>query len=227
MPTDVKDAGEPGIPNVTVYLQSDANNDNVGDGVIATTTTDANGNYQFSGLSAGNYLVGLYLPAGYSALAPISYLTNGSFETPAQSSFGNNLVGTSTYGGWTSSSGNFNIIKTNGSTYTGGPNNAKSGSQYVDILGASTISQAFTLGSTTNISFGGSFSSREASNYVNFTARIDIINSSNVVVATSTTRNFTSADAGEDQIWYTLSGNATLPAGTYRYVCNNGRLWQL
>ncbi len=47
----VQDGGEPGIPGVTVNL---VNNNGV---VIATTTTDANGNYLFSGVPNGNYTV--------------------------------------------------------------------------------------------------------------------------------------------------------------------------
>ncbi len=45
----VQDAGEPGIPDVTVSLEDALGN------VIATTTTDENGNYSFPGLSAGTY----------------------------------------------------------------------------------------------------------------------------------------------------------------------------
>ena len=64
----IKDANEPGVPNATVYLHADANNDNVVDGgPLATTTTDANGNYKFSGLAAGNYIVGVLIPNGYTS----------------------------------------------------------------------------------------------------------------------------------------------------------------
>jgi len=56
----VKDAGEPGMVGATVNLYEDANNDGVADGsAIATTTTDANGNYVFDGLIPGNYIVGV------------------------------------------------------------------------------------------------------------------------------------------------------------------------
>ncbi len=57
----VQDAGEPGVPGVTVILYA-------GDGttVITTTTTDGAGNYIFTDLNAGNYVVGFSnLPAGY------------------------------------------------------------------------------------------------------------------------------------------------------------------
>ncbi len=57
----VQDAGEPGFANVTVNLL------NAGGTVIATTTTDANGNYMFANLAPGTYtvqVVGSTLPAG-------------------------------------------------------------------------------------------------------------------------------------------------------------------
>lgn len=57
----IQDAGEPGIPGVTVTLYA-AN----GTTVIATTVTDALGNYLFTNLDAGTYVVGFgSLPAGY------------------------------------------------------------------------------------------------------------------------------------------------------------------
>ena len=68
----IKDAGEPGVPNATVYLYKDDNNDNIADGAaIGTTSTDANGTYGFSNLSGGNYIVGVVLPTGYGQ-GPIS-----------------------------------------------------------------------------------------------------------------------------------------------------------
>ena len=54
----VQDAGEPGIAGVPVSLGGDAS---------ATTTTDANGFYQFTGLCGGNYTVTVGTPAGYVA----------------------------------------------------------------------------------------------------------------------------------------------------------------
>lgn len=60
-----RDAGEPGIANIPVYLYTDKNNDNIADSAaIKETTTDANGNYRFKGLSAGNYLIGITIPTG-------------------------------------------------------------------------------------------------------------------------------------------------------------------
>jgi uncharacterized repeat protein (TIGR01451 family) len=53
----VQDAGEAGIPGVTVQLWKDVNNDgifnNTVDTLVGTTTTDGSGNYLFTGLDAG------------------------------------------------------------------------------------------------------------------------------------------------------------------------------
>ena len=48
-------------PNVTVTLRDALN------AVVGTTTTDANGNYSFFGLPAGNYTVVETQPAGYGS----------------------------------------------------------------------------------------------------------------------------------------------------------------
>ena len=54
----VQDAGEPGIPGVTVTLQTPT-------GTI-TTVTDANGNYTFTNLISGTYAVTFTAPSGYA-----------------------------------------------------------------------------------------------------------------------------------------------------------------
>jgi hypothetical protein len=60
----VQDSGEPGIPGVTVeLLDSDGN-------LLATTTTDANGQYQFSELTPGGYSVRFVPPGGFVFTVP-------------------------------------------------------------------------------------------------------------------------------------------------------------
>ena len=68
----LNEATENGISSVTVNLYKDNNNDNYPDtttagnpAVIATTATDASGNYLFSNLAPGNYIVGIITPSGY------------------------------------------------------------------------------------------------------------------------------------------------------------------
>jgi hypothetical protein len=77
----VQDPGEPGIPGQTVYIDLD------GSGVLKSgdpaATTDANGNYQFTGLSAGTYTVRHLVLGGVLLSAPASgsyqvTLTNGA-----------------------------------------------------------------------------------------------------------------------------------------------------
>ncbi len=56
----MQDAGEAGIPGVTLGIIRDDDGDGVidpGEGYIATTTTDENGNYLFEGLPDGSYIV--------------------------------------------------------------------------------------------------------------------------------------------------------------------------
>lgn len=75
-------AGETGISAVTVNLYRDDNGDGAPDGAaIATTTTNATGNYAFTGLTPGNYLVEVVPPAGYVT----STGANGSPTGPCES----------------------------------------------------------------------------------------------------------------------------------------------
>jgi hypothetical protein len=57
----IQDGNENGYAGVSVALESCNGN------VLATTTSDANGNYSFGGLSAGNYIVDFDAPSGASA----------------------------------------------------------------------------------------------------------------------------------------------------------------
>jgi hypothetical protein len=56
----IQDSGEAGVSGVTVKLLSAAG------AVLATTTTDANGNYLFSSLTPGDYAIQVVKPTGYS-----------------------------------------------------------------------------------------------------------------------------------------------------------------
>ncbi len=79
----VWDQGEPGLPGWIIYL--DANNNGILDGELATTT-DANGNYSFSGLPAGTYTVAEFMQPGWVQTYPgtgpqMVAIANGGFET--------------------------------------------------------------------------------------------------------------------------------------------------
>jgi hypothetical protein len=163
-----------------------------------------------------------------TAQCSTNLLNNPGFDAPILSNIGNNLTGSITFnGGWTMTGGTFNVVRTNGSNYNGGPNNAQNGTQYVDITnGGGTVYQDFTISSaSTNVSFGGYFSSREPGGYQNWTASINILSlPSLTVVATSNTRAFTNADAtpAAQEVWHYINGNTTLSAGNYRYRVNLG-----
>ena len=161
------------------------------------------------------------------AQCTLNYLLNASFEAPVQSNNnGNNFPAGVSFNNWTitnvspATPNPWNIVRVNGGGYTGGPNTAQQGLQYVDVNSAAgNVEQTFNLGCPATINFSGYFSSREASGYTNWTAQINILDASNAVVASSSTRTFTVADAdgGTDAIWYQLSGTASLPAGVYTF----------
>jgi len=65
----VRDAGENGIPGVVVKLFAADGSGNPTGGALQTTTTDANGDYRFDDLVAGNYVAVVDVAASGSALA--------------------------------------------------------------------------------------------------------------------------------------------------------------
>jgi len=64
----IRETGDSGIAKVTVYL--DKNNNKKLDTGEKSTTTDSNGNYAFSKLSAGSYIVRQIVPAGMMQTLP-------------------------------------------------------------------------------------------------------------------------------------------------------------
>ncbi len=88
----VRDATEVGIEGLTVNLYKDNNNDNIPDGPsIATTLTNATGNYRFDNLVPGNYIVGVTPPAGYSSSTNAAIDPDNDVDLDDN---GTNLVGT-------------------------------------------------------------------------------------------------------------------------------------
>ena len=148
-------------------------------------------------------------------------LVNPGFESPAMTLInGNNIMGAGVnWGGWSCTNGGLNILRVQGSGYASGANIAADGSQYVDVANSDGyIYQQFTLTHITPIAFNGSFSNREMGwgSFVNWTGRIDILDSTNTVIATSSTRSFVTTDNNET--WYTLTGSTSnLVPGKYTY----------
>ncbi len=67
-----QDAGEPGFAGVTVSLYRDVNGNgviNVGDTLVGSLVTDTNGQYLFSGLANGTYIVSVPLQTGFTYIA--------------------------------------------------------------------------------------------------------------------------------------------------------------
>ena len=63
-----RDAGEPGLPNFTIYL--DTNNNNILDSGEASSITDANGNYLFGNIPSGVYPVREVQQPGFAQTTP-------------------------------------------------------------------------------------------------------------------------------------------------------------
>jgi protocatechuate 3,4-dioxygenase beta subunit len=78
----IQDAGEPGVAGVTVTLYQNGT-------AIATTATDAFGNYIFNNLTAGTgYQVGITLPVGYT-LSPSDQGTDNKLDNDMQTALSN------------------------------------------------------------------------------------------------------------------------------------------
>ena len=81
----IQDAGEPGIPGVTVELYSTSNE------IVATTNTDIHGYYSFSNFTAGNYSLRFILPQGYK-FSPQNQGTDDKKDSDADPSTGRTVV---------------------------------------------------------------------------------------------------------------------------------------
>ncbi len=80
----VQDAGEPGVPGVTVQLRN-------GQGtVVLTTTTNGTGNYLFTGLEPGTYSVCFVVPAGSQLTTPNA---GGNDGTDSDAALANGCTG--------------------------------------------------------------------------------------------------------------------------------------
>lgn len=110
----VQDTGEAGLGGWTIYL--DQNNNGTLDTGETSTTTDANGNYSFTGLAAGTYTVAEVMQSGWQQTSP-GAVSNGSFETGSLTGWntiGSIEVQTASYG-VTPTQGTYQAVLTNGS----------------------------------------------------------------------------------------------------------------
>ncbi|MCC6128394.1 MAG: hypothetical protein IT186_00590 [Acidobacteria bacterium] len=77
--------GESGLAGVAVSLYSDADGDGIietGDVVVATTTTDSSGNYSFTGVASGTYVVRITDGAGILTSYESTYEVTGGRSGP-------------------------------------------------------------------------------------------------------------------------------------------------
>jgi uncharacterized repeat protein (TIGR01451 family) len=76
-----QDAGEPGFAGVTVSLYRDVNGNgaiNAGDTLVGTLVTDVNGQYFFTGVTNGTYVVSVPAQTGYNYIAGTRPDTDGA-----------------------------------------------------------------------------------------------------------------------------------------------------
>lgn len=179
------------------------------------STSPASGGAGINGLT-----VGTAVTPGFSSAAPgcsTNLLVNSGFESPVVPNTGDNILNAYSFGGWTMTGGQgFNIVKANG-FYAAGPDYGENGIQYAEVaFGDGTAYQDFTVGSNgTNVAFGGFYSSRSGGGW---TTNIQLYAMpGNTLVASSTSLTYLNQGT---EIWMEATGNATLNAGTYRYVAN-------
>ena len=77
----VRDAGEPGLSGVTIQLKPSS-------GPTLTATTDASGNFSFTGLAPGTYALSEVVPAGFVQTAPAAPGTFSVTVTAGQNASG-------------------------------------------------------------------------------------------------------------------------------------------
>ncbi len=176
-----------------------------------------------------------FLSSNSTAQCGKNLLNNSGFEMPDQTTSGSNTVDFDAVSNWRITEDNAilsdricNLIKTNGNTFTNGPDDAVEGSQYFCLKNdKGTIYQDFTITGQQEINYSGFFSSKEQNaGYINWTASIDIVNiASNTVVSTSATKDFDNSNGliNAQEKWYYLSGSAILPDGSYRFVIHLGQ----
>jgi cyclophilin family peptidyl-prolyl cis-trans isomerase/uncharacterized protein (DUF2141 family) len=90
-------SGETGISGRTVFV--DVNGTGVSGGTNPTTTTDANGNYSFHGLTAGTYKVREVLPNGHTLTTALQTITVAADHTASSVNFGETSSTTGTISG--------------------------------------------------------------------------------------------------------------------------------
>jgi uncharacterized surface anchored protein len=107
----VKDAGETGVSGVTIRLTNSV-------GVVLSTTTDTSGNFSFTGLAAGPYVLTEVLPAGTVQTVPGGGAGIAITLTPGQNAtgflFGNQVASPASISGVKFNDANGNGLRDTG-----------------------------------------------------------------------------------------------------------------
>jgi hypothetical protein len=160
------DSGETGLGGVVVYL--DLNNNGALDGSDLKTTTDTNGNYSFSSLGAGAYIVRQTLPSGFKQITPSGGL--GQHVTVVN---GSNVTGAN-FGDASTSTTPPPAVSISGEVFTDTNGNAKLDSGETGVAGVVVyldlnndgVLDGSDLKTTTDVNGNYSFSSLAAGNYI-------------------------------------------------------------
>lgn len=89
-----RQAGEPGLDNITVNLYAAGSNT-----LLRTTTTSGGGRYRFTGLEPGAYIVEIIPPAGFISSTGVNGASTGPFEPGATDNENDADKGTNLAGG--------------------------------------------------------------------------------------------------------------------------------
>jgi hypothetical protein len=163
----VQDDGETGIAGITVY--NDANNNGKLDPGELTTTTDVNGNYSFTGLTAGNYKIREVIPTGWKQITPSNNygwtLTLSANQTLTGKNFGEEITTTPPPPTGGSISGSvFNDLNGNGILNTG-ETGLSGWTVFLDTNNDGILDNG-ELSTLTNTSGGYTFSNLPAGTYI-------------------------------------------------------------
>ena len=136
---------------------------------------------------------------------------------------GNNFTvpSNSAYGWLLQNGGGINIIKVNGAGYLPGADNAQTGTQYLDVIGANDFPvKPFTALTPGVLTASAWFNNRDTAvnpaRYRPWTARMEILNATNIPILTGNLIPFNLLTDPETWFKSTIN-NSAIPAGTYKF----------
>jgi len=217
----LQDAGEAGVANVTVYLLNAAGT------VVSTQTTNASGNYLFTGLAPGAYSVQFVAPTGYT-LSSQDAGSNDALDSDANAATGKTAAVTLNSGdsnltvdaGLVLQKGSLGDLVWNDANQNGIQDAGEAGLANVTVgLGTTTATGNQVIKTTVTDSTGHYlFSNLDAGNYfVTVTAPTGYTLTKQYAGNTASDSNVSAANGYSD--WITLAqgeNNLTIDAGLYK-----------